>query len=675
FNRMRNPERRANASLPGKHYLQDYWMQGLRLGVIASSDEHSGQGGRSHGGIAAVWAQELTREEIFDAIRSKRCYATTGERILLHFDIDGELQMGQSGRREPGSTLRIRLKVWGTDLLNRVEILRYRFGGRDCTFRPVLSNAPRPESMDFAAEVENRVDGACIMCASCRNRWRGPPWPGPAPYGSTPEYPDRHLIMINQGGKTMPRAAGRPNIIFITCHDLGDYLGCYGTPVQTPRLDAFAREGVRFASHFSTGTICSPARGSIITGCYPHTHGLMGLVHRGWELEVDRCRPLPDLLAAHGYSTHLFGFQHEHRDAGLLGYQEVHATPGHHCDEVVPVFCDWLAEQTRCGGAGLEAAQLQPSKSPALHRPRQPFLAAIGFSEVHRMGLKPSHFRRDRYIPADMAEVEVRPYLPDIPAIRRDLADFYGAIRFMDEWTGRLLDAVDAAGIRGETLIIFTTDHGASFIHSKATLYEGGTRVALLMSWKGVLPEGCVVQGLSSHVDILPTLMELIGLPAPDQAEGMSLWSCPAGGKTTNIPLDNTSRPYAFSEENFNNHFAPARAVRSKRYRYIKYGINQCVFDYLIPEIELSSFDFRGNRDVFDFYSADRVEEELFDLEQDSGERMNLAADPAHAPVLQEMRSALTAHMKKTQDPFRDFRNPIRMQQHAYTAYRDRNKR
>ena len=162
FNRMRNPERRANTSIPGKYYMQDFWMQGYRLGVIASSDEHSGQGGRRHGGIAAVWAQELTREAVFDAIRSRRCYATTGERILLYFDIDGELKMGECGRREPGSTLRIRLQVWGTDLLNRVEILKYCFSGQDHVFRPVLSQSPRPESMDFAAEVEDRVEGPCM---------------------------------------------------------------------------------------------------------------------------------------------------------------------------------------------------------------------------------------------------------------------------------------------------------------------------------------------------------------------------------------------------------------------------------------------------------------------------------------------------------------------------------
>ena len=82
----------------------------------------------------------------------------------------------------------------------------------------------------------------------------------------------------------------QPNILLITCHDLGDYLGCYGTPVGTPNIDSLSRNGVQLCNHFSTAPICSPARGSILTGCYPHTNGLMGLVHRGWELNV---QPFP----------------------------------------------------------------------------------------------------------------------------------------------------------------------------------------------------------------------------------------------------------------------------------------------------------------------------------------------------------------------------------------------
>ena len=87
-----------------------------------------------------------------------------------------------------------------------------------------------------------------------------------------------------------------PNILLVICHDLGDYLGCYGTPVSTTNLDALAAEGAVFDEHFSTGSHCAPSRGSIMTGCYPHTHGLMGNVQWGWELDVDKCITLPTIL-------------------------------------------------------------------------------------------------------------------------------------------------------------------------------------------------------------------------------------------------------------------------------------------------------------------------------------------------------------------------------------------
>lgn len=182
FNRMRNPERRANTSIPGPHYAQDYWKAGYRLGVIASSDEHSGQGGRRNGGIAAVLADELTRESIFDSIRSRRCYATTGERILLDFTVNGD-PMGSELQAKRGDTASIKLDVWAMELLLRVEILRFRFGV-DSDFRPILSSFPRPESRDATFHIEDKIEGPCMYYARITQEpltrpgmaWTSPIW-------------------------------------------------------------------------------------------------------------------------------------------------------------------------------------------------------------------------------------------------------------------------------------------------------------------------------------------------------------------------------------------------------------------------------------------------------------------------------------------------------------------
>lgn len=180
FNRMRNPERRTNSSVQGPFYAQDYVMAGRRMGFIGSSDEHSGQGGRRHGGIAAVFPKELTREGIFDAIRDRRCYATTGERILMEFDVDG-IGMGQSEARADGSKLPLRLKIWATDLLIRVDVMRHRFGV-DQSFRPILSTAPRPETLDAAYELEDIFEGPVVYYARIVQQpleWPGMAWTSP----------------------------------------------------------------------------------------------------------------------------------------------------------------------------------------------------------------------------------------------------------------------------------------------------------------------------------------------------------------------------------------------------------------------------------------------------------------------------------------------------------------
>ena len=104
----------------------------------------------------------------------------------------------------------------------------------------------------------------------------------------------------------------KPNILFFTCHDLGRHLGCYGRrTVQSPALDAFAAEGVRFENFFCTAPQCSPSRASLHTGRYPHAAGVLGLAHEpfGWRLPVTE-RHLAQILSDHGYATILVGMQH-----------------------------------------------------------------------------------------------------------------------------------------------------------------------------------------------------------------------------------------------------------------------------------------------------------------------------------------------------------------------------
>jgi len=203
FNRVRKPERRVNNSVRG-HFVQDFWERGYRFGAIGSSDTHTGQPGKRFNGTAAVVADELTRDAIFEGIRGRDCYGTTGERILLDFSV-GATPMGGVRSVDAGETVTVDLEVHGTDILTNVEVLRHRFGADD-GFVPVLADAPdanppvkaddagattpnagqvqRAETMDARYEFEETVEDDCLYYARITQApldrpamaWSSPVW-------------------------------------------------------------------------------------------------------------------------------------------------------------------------------------------------------------------------------------------------------------------------------------------------------------------------------------------------------------------------------------------------------------------------------------------------------------------------------------------------------------------
>lgn len=125
--RVSYPETRLTISGRGPFYARDAWAEGKRYVTIGSSDDHNGQPGKAHRGVAAVYAPALTREAIFDGLKAGSCYATTGERILLDFRLNGQ-PMGSEVAAAPGQSLSFSLEVHGTNVLSGAEVFRYRFG-------------------------------------------------------------------------------------------------------------------------------------------------------------------------------------------------------------------------------------------------------------------------------------------------------------------------------------------------------------------------------------------------------------------------------------------------------------------------------------------------------------------------------------------------------------------
>ncbi|TDD72688.1 sulfatase [Jiangella aurantiaca] len=405
----------------------------------------------------------------------------------------------------------------------------------------------------------------------------------------------------------------RPNVVLIHWHDVGTHLGAYGHgDVTSPAVDRLAAEGLRFGRAFCTTPLCSPARGSLFTGRYPHTNGLMGLVNRGWEYGPGE-RTAPALLSELGYRTALIGQQHESRDPFRLGF-----------DEVYP----WPTGGARCGPVSVKAVEWLEAA------PAEPFFLTVGFFETHRP------YPAAEYPPADPATVEVPPFLPDNHHTREDLAGFLGSIRVADAATGRVLDAIDRAGLAESTLVMFTTDHGIAFPRAKGTLYDPGIRVAFIArpprSWD-IAP--ATPDGLLSHVDVLPTLLDVAGGEVPPFVQGTSFAAVLRGEP-------GPRRTEIFAEKNYHDEYDPIRSIRTDRFAYIR-NLEPGTPPRFSGDIERSPV----RLGLGDEQLRPRPAEELYDLDDDPWQLRDLADDAAYASVRAGLAARLEEWMVETKDP------------------------
>jgi arylsulfatase A-like enzyme len=404
------------------------------------------------------------------------------------------------------------------------------------------------------------------------------------------------------------------NVLIVHWHDLGRQLGVYGHPdVSSPRLDQLAAEGILFTRAHATAPLCSPSRGSLFTGRYPQSNGLIGLAHHGWEYRSG-VRTLPQLLSESGWYSALFGMQHETSYPKRLGFDEFDVSNSY-CDYVVDKVEEWL----RGSAADLSG---------------QPFLLTAGFFETHRP------YPRDRYQPADSAAVSLPDYLPDTPEVRQDLADFYGSIATADTAVGVLLDTLADTGLDASTWVIFLTDHGPAFPRAKSTLYDAGTGIAMIIrppANRAVAPR--VYDELFSGVDLVPTLLDLLGLDVPTAIEGVSHAPILLAPDAHTEP----ARDHVYTTKTYHDSFDPIRAIRTKEYSYIENYVPRPLLD-LPWDIEASP----SGVAVAPFVKTPRPERELYDLRADPTETNNLLAadqDPDKAGTMDEVATELAVRL------------------------------
>jgi iduronate 2-sulfatase len=437
-------------------------------------------------------------------------------------------------------------------------------------------------------------------------------------------------LALAAGIESQPIAASKgvrqgPNVLLIVVDDLGPRLGCYGSAaVRSPNIDALARRGVRFDRAYCQYPFCNPSRTSFLSGRRPETTRIFDNCTSP-RANIGGLTLWPEYFQQNGYFTVRVGKVAHQRfeDAVMWDVSEDFETSGGgtRCAKDGNGPMRWRATKRRDeeepdGKVARRVVQLLEQNKD------RKFFVAAGFRKPHLPLVAPKRYF-DMY-PSDSIALPnvLASDLADVPEValtrnrkneamtdsekRKAIAAYYACTTFVDAQVGLILDALDRLGLADDTIVVFFGDHGFQLgehgLWGKNTLFEESTRIPLIVSIPGKAA-GAVATQLVEAVDLYPTLSELCGLPAPQGAEGTSFAPL----------LDDPGR--AWKTAVFANVFRPAstlgRSVRTARYRYTEWGGSGAA--------------------------------ELYDLEADPGEVTNLAADPSHARVRDDLRAVLRA--------------------------------
>ena len=413
------------------------------------------------------------------------------------------------------------------------------------------------------------------------------------------------------------QAAGLPNILWITSEDNGPHLGCYGDEfATTPRLDALGRQGMIYRRAWSNAPVCAPARTAIISGMYPSSTGSEHM--RSLTRLPEGMRMVPQYLREAGY----YCSNNSKEDYNL-------AQPGQVWDE-------------SSGRAHYRN-----------RRPGQPFFAVFNFTTTHE-----SQIRRRPHVPVhDPAQVPIPAYHPDRPEVRQDWAQYYDKMTEMDAQAGAVLDELAEAGLTDNTIVFYYGDHGSGMPRSKRCAYNSGLRVPLMvyvpptcqeLAGPGYVPGG-VSDRLVSFVDLGPTVLSLAGIPPPAAMQGRAF----LGPHTAPAPEVLHGLRGRMDER-----IDLIRAVFDGRYVYVRnYYLHRplgqqvnYMFQTPTTQVWKEMFDAGQLTPAQSAFWLLKEPEELYDLQLDTDETVNLAGSGPHREVLERLRAANQSHLRAIRD-------------------------
>lgn len=505
------------------------------------------------------------------------------------------------------------------------------------------------------------------------------------------------VLMAVCSAATASQAAERWNILFCFADDWGRYASCYAgvdkrpsinDVVKTPSVDRVAREGVLFRHAFVNAPSCTPCRSSLLSGRYFFNCG-RGAILQGavWDSAIPS---FPLLLRDSGYSI---GKSYKVWSPGtpadapfggqLYAYEQAGRMPNNFSEEATKLIA---------GGATLEQAREQILSQVrgnfdaflAKREANKPWLYWFGSTTTHRVWIKGSGKKLWGIEPQSLAG-KMPKFLPDVPEVREDVADYLGECQAFDAEIGVLLKRLEESGELDRTLIVLSGDHGMPGVPAgKCNLYDHGVAVTLAMRVPGGKP-GRVVDDFVRLPDLAPTFLEIGGIAPPPNLYGKSLLPLLKSEKSGQIDPERnwvvTGRERHVGDAREDNLPYPMRALRTPEFVYIHnfaedrwpMGSPKGAAAATPPAGEAwESNTFAGYADMdgsptkswlvahrndpawkwhYDFAFAKRPAEELYDVAKDPDQVHNVAADPAYAETKKQLAERLQKLLVEAHDP------------------------
>jgi len=435
--------------------------------------------------------------------------------------------------------------------------------------------------------------------------------------------------LMSQAPQT-PAKTGLPNLVVCMSDDHGMLFSePYGAShVHTPNLTRLAAEGMRFTHAFNTSPSCGPSRTSMLTALWPAHHG----AEPNHKAPKPGVTGLPGMLKSLGYETACFGKVAHNDWAKFYNFDVVHGP--------------------NIGATDADAVE----QYLATRDSSKPLCLFFGSHYPHVPWVKNEGY--------DPATVKLPPTLVDTPETRRQCTDYYTSVSHTDALAGKVRTLVQKH-VHGDTLFIYTADHGAQWPFAKWDLYDAGIRVPFIAVWPGKLKPGSTNDATICTADLLPTFIELAGGKVPEGLDGRSFAAVLHGTKKQH-------RDRMFNTQSGDGDFNvyPSRSLRTAQWKYI---LN------LHPEFQHHTHDTRhriGNG--INYWRSwleeaktnpaaaavvkrfvERPAQELYDLKADPYEMHNLAADPKQHSRLTAMDAELKEWMKEQGDTQTVFGKPL----------------